>query len=56
MSAAVTFEQFCQRYEYDPRSSLSRFEYATYKETKYKENLEIANELITKDAIDKMKT
>ncbi|HCE3205495.1 MULTISPECIES: hypothetical protein [Vibrio] len=51
MSAAVTFEQFCQRYEYDPRSSLSRFEYE-----KYKENLEIANELITKDAIDKMKT
>ncbi|WP_282175461.1 hypothetical protein [Vibrio diabolicus] len=55
MSAAVTFEQFCQRYEYDTRSSLSRFEYE-----KYKENLERANELfseqITKDSIEKMKT
>lgn len=54
MSAAVTFEQFCQRYEYDPRSSLSRFEYE-----KYKDSLEVANrvfsEQITKDAIDKMK-
>ncbi len=55
MSAVVTFEQFCKIYEYDSRSSLSRFEYE-----KYKENLELANELssepINKDAIDKMNT
>lgn len=55
MSSAVTFEQFCKRYEYDPRSSLSRFKYE-----KYKENLDLANEIfsemITNDAIDKMKT